>query len=444
MDAVLLARLQFALTVGFHYLFPPLTIGLSWLIVWLEWKHFKTGLDLWRRAARFWIKLFAISFAIGVATGITMEFQFGTNWANYSRYVGDIFGAPLAAEGVLAFFLESTFLGVVLFGEKRVSRRFYWFSTLMVAFGSTLSAFWIIVANSWQQTPAGFAITNGHAELTDFMAALFNPSTLPRYEHTVVAALLTGAFFMMGLSAWLLLKNRHTDVARSSLKLALIVAAVAAIAQLGTGHIHAVQVAHTQPAKLAAFEGLWETQSNAPLLLFGWPDPQNERTDFAIGLPGALSFGVGFDTNTKVQGLKDFKPEDRPPLPLTFASFHLMVGLGMFFIAFSLLGLLLLVKDKLYENKLFLRLAVLAVPLPFLANELGWIAAEVGRQPWIVYGLLRTKDAASPSVPAAQILISIIGFGLIYALLFGVWIFLLKRKLDAGPEEAPSAVTKEV
>lgn len=443
MDAVLLARLQFAMTVGFHYLFPPLTIGLAWLIAWMEWKHYKTGLDLWRRASRFWTKLFAISFAIGVATGITMEFQFGTNWANYSRYVGDIFGAPLAAEGVLAFFLESTFLGVVLFGEKRVSKRFYWFSTLMVAVGSTLSAFWIIVANSWQQTPAGFALENGRAVLTDFFAALFNPSTLPRYEHTIVGALITGAFFMMGLSAWLLLKKRHEDVARSSFKLALIAAAVAALAQLGTGHVHAVQVAKTQPAKLAAFEGLWETQANAPLLLFGWPDPQNERTDFMIGLPGALSFGVGFDTATKVQGLKDFAPADRPPILMSFTTFHLMVGLGMFFIGFTLLGLFLLWRGKLFDNTLYLRLAFLAVPLPFIANELGWIAAEVGRQPWIVYGLLRTQNAASPSVPAEQILISMIGFGLIYALLFGVWIFLLKHKLDAGPEAA-AATTKEV
>lgn len=439
MDAVLLARIQFAMTVGFHYIFPPITIGMAWIIVLMLWKHLKTGSALYLQMSRFWIKVFALSFAVGVATGITMEFQFGTNWADYSRFVGDIFGAPLAAEGIFAFFLESTFLGVLLLGEKKVSPKFYWFSSLMVAVGSTLSAFWIIVANSWQQTPAGYEIVNGRAELTNFFEAVFNPSTLPRYIHTVDGALITGSFFVMGLSAWFLLKKKHVEFARESLKIALVFGFVASIMQLPLGHFHAVQVAETQPEKLAAFEGLWETQDNAPLLLFGIPNAETETTDFAIGLPGALSIGVGGSTDTVVKGLKDFPKEERPPLLITFSTFHTMVGFGMFFIGLTALGMFLLWKKKLYENTLFLKLALFSIPLPIIANELGWIAAEVGRQPWIVYHLMKTRDAVSVTVPAWQVLASLIMFAVVYSLLFFVWLFILKRKLEHGPEAIESA-----
>ncbi|MBU1707440.1 cytochrome ubiquinol oxidase subunit I, partial [bacterium] len=245
MDVVLLSRIQFALTIGFHFIFPPLTIGLSWLIFWIMTKYKKTGEDIYRKMARFWIKVFTLSFAIGVATGIVMEFQFGTNWSEYSRFVGDIFGAPLAAEGIFAFFLESSFLALLVLGWNRLSVKVHWFSSLMVAFGSTLSALWIIIANSWQQTPAGFEIVDGRAVLTNFWAAAFNPSTIPRYLHTVDAALISGAFFMMGLSAWFLLKGRHMEFAKRSLKLGLIVAFVTSALELGLGHYHAVQVANT-------------------------------------------------------------------------------------------------------------------------------------------------------------------------------------------------------
>jgi len=434
MEAVLLARIQFALTVGFHYIFPSITIGMAWMIVWMLTRHLRTGDPLYQRMARFWIKVFALSFAVGVATGITMEFQFGMNWARYSKFVGDIFGAPLAAEGILAFFLESSFLGVLLFGEKRVSRRVYWFSSLMVAVGSTLSGFWIVVANSWQQTPAGFHIVNGRAELLDFWAAVFNPSTLPRYFHTIDGALVAGAFFILGLSAWFLLRGEHPEFARKSLTMALVAGFLTSAVQVPLGHFHAVQVAETQPLKLAAFEGLWETQTNAPLLLVGLPNPETERTDFAVELPGLLSIGVGGSTDTQVAGLKDFPKDDWPPLYLTFFGFHLMVVLGFYFIAFTGLGLLLLWRRQLYENKWFLRVALLSIPLPVIANELGWIAAEVGRQPWIVYELMRTDEAFSTVVPAGQILASICLFSIVYALLFCVWIFLLRRKLHSGPE----------
>jgi cytochrome d ubiquinol oxidase subunit I len=436
MDPVLLARIQFALTIGFHYIFPPLTIGMAWIIFFIKTLQLRTGRPVYASMARFWTRIFALSFVVGVATGIVMEFQFGTNWAEYSRFVGDIFGAPLAAEGIFAFFLESTFLGLLLFGEKRLSPRLHWLSSLLVAVGATLSAFWIIVANSWQQTPAGYHIVNGRAELTDFVAAVFNPSTVPRYLHTICGAVITGSLFILGLSAWFLIKGRHEDFAQRSLRIALITGFVSSVLMLPLGHIHAVQVAETQPVKLAAFEGLFETRTHAPLLVFGVPNEEQERTDMAVSIPTMLSILVDNTPHAEVRGLKDFPREQWPPLHLTFFPFHLMFMLGMYFIAFTGLGLLLLWRGKLHRSKPFLLLAVLSIPLPFVANELGWIAAEVGRQPWIVYGELLTRDAISVTVPAAQILFSILLFCTIYLLLFGVWLYLVRLKLLKGPEVA--------
>ena len=436
MDPVLLARIQFAVTVGFHFIFPPLTIGMGWLIFYFMNRYKKTRDEVFRGIARFWIKVFALTFAVGVATGIVLEFQFGTNWAAYSRFVGDIFGAPLAAEGIFAFFLESTFVGVLIWGWKRFSVRTLWFSSLMVAVGATLSAFWIIVANSWMQTPAGYEVVGGRAELTDFWAAVFNPSTLPRYLHTIDACLITGAFFMMGISAWYLRKGDHEDFARKSFKASLVVGFIAAAAQLPLGHYHAVQVAQTQPEKLAAFEGLFETQKEAPLLIFGVPDAEERTVHAAVEVPGLLSFLVAFDTQAEVKGLNDFPKDEWPPLGLTFYSFHLMFILGMYFIGLTALGLFLLWRKKLFDSKLFATLAFFSIPLPLIANELGWIAAEVGRQPWIVYRLLKTSDSISVTVPAGQILASLIMFSLIYLLLGALWIFLLRREVKKGPEVA--------
>jgi cytochrome d ubiquinol oxidase subunit I len=348
--------------------------------------------------------------------------------------VGDIFGAPLAAEGVFAFFLESSFLAVLIYGEGRVSRRVYWLASLLVAAGATLSAFWIVVANSWQQTPAGFHLANGRAELTDFFAAVFNPSTLPRYGHVIAGALVTGTFFVMGVSARMLLKNRHAAFAERSLKSAILPAFLSVGLVMGVGHFHAVQVAETQPAKLAAFEGVWETGTGVPLLLFGLPNAKAERTDYAVGVPNLLSVMVGFSKDTKIQGLKETPPADRPPLLTTFFTFHAMVYLGGWLATLALAGLVLQWRKQAAQNRLFLWAAALTLPLPFLANEVGWVAAEVGRQPWVVYGLMRTKDAVSAAVPAGQILASIILFSLIYSLLFGVWLFLLGRLIDKGPQ----------
>jgi cytochrome bd ubiquinol oxidase subunit I len=439
MDPVLLARIQFALTVGFHYIFPPITIGLGWIIAWFSYRYVRTGDPRLNRIANFWIQIFAITFGVGVVTGITMEFQFGMNWASYSRFVGDVFGPPLAAEGIFAFFLESSFLGILIFGKNRVSKRTYAASALIVAIGATISGFWIIVANSWQQTPAGYQIINGRAELTDFWAAIFNASTLPRFFHTIDGALITGALFMAGLSSYYLLRGEHLDFARSSFSTAMVVGFAASIAQLPLGHYHAVQVAETQPVKLAAFEGLWETGTHAPLLVFGLPNPKSQRTDYAVRLPGLLSLGVGGSLDTKVAGLKQFSPELRPPLYWTFIPFHLMVALGMYFIGLTALGLLLIILNRLLRFRLFLWLCLLSIPLPIIANELGWIAAEVGRQPWAVYGLLRTDQAVSTVVPAGHIAFSIAVFTLLYALLGGVWLFLLKLKVMQGPEKEPAS-----
>jgi len=444
MDAVLLARIQFGFTAGFHFLFPPLSIGLAWLIFYLLSRYRSTADEVYSRAARFWLRLFVITFAVGVATGITLEFQFGTNWETYSRFVGDIFGAPLAAEGIFTFFLESAFMGVLIFGWKRLSTRTLWFSSLMVALGSTLSAFWIIVANSWQQTPVAYHIVNGRAELTNFFEAVFNPSTVPRYLHTVDGALATGAFFMLGISAWFLLKGRHKDVAAVSIKAALVMAFVASLIQLPIGHFHAVQVAETQPVKLAAYEGLFETQSNAPALLFGIPNVEEGRCDMALEIPGALSLMVSGDAGREIKGLNDFPRDEWPPIMATFASFHTMVAIGMYLIALTSLGMFLWWRGRLMDNKWFLRLAVLTIPLPFAANELGWMAAEIGRQPWIVQGLLRTADAVSVTVPAWQILVSLLAFFFVYAFLGAVWLYLLKRNIAKGPDDAGATTGVEV
>ncbi len=442
MDVIILSRVQFALTIMFHYIFPPLTIGLGWMIFMYNTRYQENDNLFFQQLARFWTKVFAISFIIGVASGITMEFQFGTNWAGYSRFVGDIFGAPLAAEGIFAFFLESSFLGILLYGRKRVSQKMYWFSSLMVAVGATASAFWIVVANSWQQTPAGYEIVtemvNGvevtRAQLTNFWEAVFNPSTLPRYFHVITSALCVGVFFILGTSAWQILKGRHVEFARRSMRSAIVPAFSVIMLTLFVGHHHGHQVSQTQPAKLAAFEGIWNTQTHAPLMLFGWPSQSEEENRFALRIPGMVSLFIGGKFNTEVQGLKDFPPEDRPPVAISFWSFHLMFYMGMWMALIAFLGVIFWLTKKLLDHRIYLWAAALTVPLPFLANEVGWVAAEVGRQPWVVYGELRTADAVSATVPGGQVLASIIMFSLIYSLLFGLWIYLLRRQFHKGPE----------
>jgi cytochrome bd ubiquinol oxidase subunit I len=434
MDAVLLARIQFAFTVGFHFLFPPTTFGLTLVIVILETLYLRTKSEIYKKLSSFLVKVLGLVFVMGTATGIVMEFAFGNNWAEYSRMVGDIFGAPLAAEGVFAFFLESVFLGILLFGRNRVSEKTYWWSSFLVFFGAHLSGLWIIIANSWMQTPAGFKIENGKAVLTDFWAAAFNPSTVERYTHTVVAGWITGSLFVAAIAAWYLLKKRHIDYSKLLLKTAVLVFIGTSFLQFVTGHHHSVQVAVTQPAKMAAFEALWETQKGAPLVNFGIPDEEAEETHYLFEFPKLLSFLVYGDFNAEMKGLKDFPKDERPPVLLSFGSYHIMVFIGVWFAMLSLAGLYLLFKKKMYESRWFLYVLLFSVPLPYLANEFGWMAAEVGRQPWVVYGVMKTADAVSKVVPAGQILFSLILFALVYALLFYVFIKILGKIVKKGPE----------
>lgn len=440
MDAEFLARFQFALTIGFHYIFPPFSIGLGVLLVIMEGMYLKTKQKKYEEMTKFWVKVFGLIFAIGVASGIVMEFQFGTNWAAYSRYVGDVFGSALAAEGIFAFFLESGFLAVLVFGWEKVSPRVHFFSTIMVAFGAMFSAVWIVVANSWQQTPAGYHIVGegvaARAEITDFWQMVFNPSSIERLSHTLSGAWLAGAFLVISVSAFYLLKNKHVEFAKSSIKIGLSLALFASLFQLFTGHQHADQVAKTQPAKLAAYEAHFDSLAPASMHLFGWVDEQNQKVNYGVEIPGMLSWLVHFDADKPVTGLNAFKPEDRPPVNVVFQTYHLMVAIGMALILISLISWFLIWKKKLFETKFWLWILVFSVMLPQLGNQLGWFSAEVGRQPWIVYGLLRTADGLSAVVKSEQIVFSIIMFSVIYLLLFILFIFLLDRKIKHGPESA--------
>ena len=439
MNVLTLARLQFALTIGFHYLFPPLSIGLGLILVIMEGSYLVTKRSLYHQMARFWVNIFGLVFAIGVASGIVMEFQFGMNWAAYSRFVGDVFGSALAAEGIFAFFLESGFLAILLFGWDRVSPKMHFFSTVMVSLGSIFSAIWIIVANSWQQTPAGYHIvetaSGPRAEVTSFFDVVFNPSTLDRLSHVLSAAFQTGAFLVISVSAFYLLKKRHTEFARASLKIGLIVALFASFLQLITGHSSAVGVAATQPAKLAAFEGHYAEIAPAALHLFGWVNERSERVGFSVAIPGMLSWLISGDTQKPVVGLKAFAPDDRPPVNFLFQTYHAMVAIGMTLIAISLLGALYWMRGRLIQTTWLLWVLVCAVGLPQLANQLGWLSAEVGRQPWIVYGLLRTRDGASKVVGAGETLASLILFASVYLLLFNLFIYLLDHKIKKGPAD---------
>ncbi len=442
-DALNLSRLQFALTIMFHYLFPPLSIGLGVLMVFMEGMYLKTRDPHYEQMARFWTRIFAVTFAMGVSSGIVMEFQFGTNWATYSRYVGDVFGSALAAEGVFAFFLESGFLAVLVFGWDRVSPRVHFFSTVMVSLGSIFSAVWIVVANSWQQTPAGYHIVDHlgtkRAEITDFWALVFNPSSMQRLSHVLVGAFILGAFFVMSVTAYYILKGRHVEFAKKSFRIALVFGAAVSLLQLALGHKHAQQVARTQPPKMAAYEGLFKTpEGGAPLSLFGIPDAREKVLRHSVEIPGALSFLIHGDFSTPVDGLDKTPEKDWPPVAVAFTSYHTMVGLGMYFIGVTLLGVFFLWRGTLFQKRWLMWVYVFSVAGPYLANQLGWVAAEVGRQPWIVWGLLRTSDAVSRSVKAEEVMISIILFTVIYFLLFAVWVFVLNDKIQHGPDELPA------
>jgi cytochrome d ubiquinol oxidase subunit I len=440
MDVLLLSRIQFAFTVAFHYIYPPLSIGLGVCLVIMEGLWLKTGNPIYHQMARFWTKIFALTFAIGVATGIVMEFEFGTNWATYSRFVGDVFGSALAAEGIFAFFLESGFLAILLFGWDKVGPALHYFATWMVCLGAHFSAVWIVVANSWQQTPAGYRIeetaSGPRAVITDFWEMVFNPSSMDRLSHVIGGAWQAGAFLVISVSAFYLLRRRHEAFAKASLKVGLAVALIAAVLQVVTGHASAVGVAEHQPAKLAAFEGRYATRSEAPLALVGWVDEANENVLFSVEIPGMLSWLVHGETAGVVRGLEEFPPEERPPVNLSFQLFHLMVAVGFGLLALTLVTLFFHWRGTLVEKRWLLWVLVLSVLGPQVANQAGWFAAEIGRQPWIVYGMLRTSDGLSQVVRAEAVLGSLILFTIVYALLFAVFVYVLNDKIKHGPDAA--------
>jgi cytochrome d ubiquinol oxidase subunit I len=462
-DTLFLSRLQFAITIMFHYIFPPLSIGLGWMMVFMEGMYLKTGNKEYEAIARFWTSIFAVVFAMGVATGIVMEFQFGTNWSRYSAFVGDIFGAALAAEGIFAFFLESGFLAVLVFGWDKVSPAMHFFSTCMVSLGAVFSSIWIIVANSWQQTPAGYKLVqmmrNGEpwvidgepvmrAELDNFVAAVLNPSTVHRLVHVWIGAGILGAFFVLSISSYYILKKQHEGMAKKMFALALVLGLFFSVAMPISGDLQANNVGVHQPAKLAAFEGLYKTPEEgegADLYLFGWADSETETVKGGIAIPGLLSFLMHRDFGAPVEGLDQTPKEDWPPVNMVFQFYHIMLGLGMLFLGMTGLAAFYWWRGTIFEKRWLLWAFVFAVPLPFVANELGWAAAEVGRQPWVVWGLLRTSEAYSTSVSAGEVLFSIILFVVIYTLLFFLWLYILDTKIRRGPSiylEAPDGEHK--
>jgi cytochrome d ubiquinol oxidase subunit I len=441
MDVLTLSRIQFAVTAGFHFIFVPLTLGLSLLVAYMETQYVRTNNDMYLKMAKFWGKLFLINFALGVVTGITLEFQFGMNWAEYSKYVGDIFGAPLAIEATVAFFLESTFIGLWIFGWNKVSKKLHAFSIWVVAIATNLSALWILLANGWMQKPVGYILRNDRAEMVDFMALVTNSYGWTKFFHTILSGYVLAAFFVMGVSAYHLLKKNNLKFFNTSFKIAARFALISAIFVLMTGDFHGVEVAKIQPTKFAAMESVWETQQAASYPLIAVPDPKNERNAIeALKVPKMLSYLAFHDSNAEVKGLKEFAKEDRPPVMLTFLSFRLMVGLGFLFILLSFLSVILSRKGDMESKPFFLKIMFFSLILPYIGVQIGWIVAEVGRQPWIVYGLLKTADAVSKSIDTTQVVASLAGFTLFYGFLAVIDVYLLTKYAKKGPQEQLSEI----
>jgi cytochrome d ubiquinol oxidase subunit I len=416
----------------FHFLFVPFTLGLSFLVAYMETRYVKTGDETYLHMTKFWGKLFLINFALGVVTGITLEFQFGTNWSRYSAFVGDIFGSLLAIEATTSFFLESTLIGVWIFGWKKLSKKAHATVMWLVAFASTLSAVWILIANAWMQNPVGYTIRDGRAELVDFTAALMQKWAILKFIHTVSAAYVLSAFFVMGVSAYHLLKKRKIEFFTRSFRIALVFGLIFSLVVVIMGDFNGVVVAEKQPSKLAAMESLWETTTRAPVYLFALPDEKNERNKIEIGaMPGMLSFLVRHDINAEIRGLKSYPKDERPPVLLTSFAFKAMVGLGFYFILATIIGFIK--RNRLIDSPKYLKLMLLSIPLPYIAAESGWIVTEVGRQPWIVYGLIKTSDAVSP-IATSQVLTTLIAFILVYGLLGATGFYLIGKNALKGPE----------
>lgn len=439
MDVLTLSRWQFAVTGMFHFIFVPLTLGLSILVAYFETRYVTTGDEAWLRMAKFWGRLFLINFVLGVVTGITMEFQFGMNWAEYSRYVGDIFGAPLAIEATVAFFLESVFIGVWVFGWNKISKRMHAISIWIVAVATNLSALWILLANGWMQHPVGYHLVKNaagqvRAEMIDFIAMLVNPFGIIKFAHTVTSGYVVAAFFVMGISAWHLLRGNEQAFFKRSFRISAVFGLAACILVAVTGDFHGVEIARTQPAKLAAMEAVWETQRSVPMNIIQLPDAENERNSIEwLSIPNLVSILSGHSADFEIKGLKDFPKELRPPVLPTFWSFRLMLALGICMTLISLFAVILSGKKDFEKYTTFLTLVLFSIPLPYIAGQLGWIVAEVGRQPWIVYGVLKTSDAVSKSISTMQVVGSLLGFTLLYGGLAIIDVYLLAKYSRKGP-----------
>lgn len=445
MNIVTLSQIQFASTTIYHFFFVPLTLGLSLLVAIMETFYVRTGREVFKKMTMFWGRLFLINFALGVVTGIVLEFQFGMNWSEYARFVGDIFGAPLAIEALVAFFLESIFLGVWIFGWNKLSKGMHLASIWLVAFGVTLSALWILVANSFMQEPAGFALEGGRAVMTDFAALVFSPHVWVQFPHTVLSGYVTGAFFMLGVSAYHLLRKQHEEFFKESFKLAGIFGAITIVLVLLVGHQQAQLMVRVQPMKMAAAEALWTTENPAGLSLFTIGDEQNQKDIFSIRIPNALSLLAYNSFEGEVKGIRDLQAEYvekygednyAPSIITIYWSFRLMVGAGMLMLALALYALFLVMKDHTIRVNWLFGLFPFAALLPYLANTTGWIMTEMGRQPWAVFGLVKTADAVSPMLTPGMVLTTLIGFALVYGVLIAADVYLLMKYIKAGPIES--------
>jgi cytochrome bd ubiquinol oxidase subunit I len=436
-DALTVHRLHFAFTITFHYIFPQLTMGLSLLLVYLKTKALRTGDEHYNRAARFWARIFGINFAIGVVTGIPMEFQFGTNWAAFSKAAGGVIGQTLAMEGVFSFFLESSFLGLFLFGEKKLGRIGHWWAAFLVWLGSWLSGYFIIATDAWMQHPVGYSLgPQGEIQLESFWGLLLNRWALWQYPHNMLGAVQTGCFVMAAVGAFYLLTHRHESYGKTFVKGGVLVGAAAAILQLSpTGDAQGKMISETQPVTLAAMEGLFESQEGAPLAILGQPDVQNRKLDNPLIVPQMLSFLTYRKWTANVRGLAAFPETEWPDqIPLLYYSYHVMVGLGTIFIAVMVLAALMYWRGKLFTSRWMLWVLMLSVPLPYIANTAGWLTAELGRQPWLIYGLMRTAHGISPRVGAGNAWFTLIGFMGLYTVLGILWLFLIYREIEAGPD----------
>ena len=447
MGDVLLARWQFGITSVYHFLFVPLTLGLSVLVAIMETLYVRTGNELYKRMAKFWGKLFLLNFSLGVVTGLVQEFQFGMNWSEYSRFMGDIFGVPLALEALTAFYLESVFIGLWLFGWDRLSRKVHLACIWLVAFASNLSALWILIANSFMQAPVGYVLRNGRAEMTDFVALLTNSYVLRQYPHTLMGGLITAGVFVMAISAYHLLRKNQPEFFRTSLRIGLTCALIASLLAAGTGHLQAQHVAKAQPMKLAVMESLWETANPAPYLLFASIDQDKQQNSLEISVPGALSLLVHGSLDGEIKGIKELQAQYAqqygpgnyvPDIFPVFWSYRIMIGAGMWLLALTAFAFFQLRRNRLEQNPWVLRAIFWSLPVPYLANSAGWIVTEMGRQPWIVFGLQRVEQAVSPNVSSGAVWTSLIGFTVLYGLLAVVGVHLLKKFARQCPEQANS------